>query len=519
MAEQYFVGVDIGTTGSKALIVDAAGTIAGTAYQEYDCNHPRPGWVEQDVTTLVDASMEVTRLAMASAGIDPALVSGVSFSTQRCCTIFLDSDDELTRPMISWQDNRPIEQVQQIRDQIGEARFFEITRFPLSTTWMLPKILWLQQNEPDAYAATAKIVQLQDYTLKAWGAEGWMSDRSDGAFWGMWDTAKLDWSDELLTLAKLDKSMLPEIKPSGAAAGTIPADIAARTGLLEGTPLFVGAGDQNAAAFGAGLVSPGMVSVSLGTAGLLAAYTDQPILDPTGKNMMTNHVADGAWMVEGYQASAGSVYRWFRDEIAALESAFAREMKRDVYAILDTRIAKVPPGAKGLVMLPHFGTATTPRWDPNARGVICGLAFSHDRDCLARAFMESITLSVQDMLVAMRAGGVTVNEVHILGGPTKSKLWNQMQADIYNCPVRTLKNTEAAVLGAAMIVAVGNGTFDSIPAAAAAMVQTDETYTPNPDAAKTYETLYGLFDKLHTTLAEGGVFDAIAQFQADQANA
>jgi len=513
MSKKFLVGVDIGTTGSKAMIFDGDGAVIGSAYREYTCEYPRAGWVEQDVAELLDASMEVTRLAVQQSGMDPKDVCGVSFSSQRCCTIFLDEAGELVRPMISWQDNRTAKQLGDIEKKISAQDFYEIVRMPLNTTWMISKIMWLQQEEPENWKRCSRVVQLHDYILKGWGAEEYLCDLSDTGFFGLWDTVKQEWNQQLLDVANVGEAMLPTVKSSGTAAGTVSTAVAGRTGLAEGTPLFVGAGDQNAAAFGAGVVKKGMVSVSLGTGGVLAGYLDEPMLDPTAKNMVTSHVMDNAWLFEGYQAGAASTYRWFRDEIAALESAFAREMNKDVYCILDERIAKVPPGANGLVMLPFFASATTPRWNPNARGVICGLTFNHNRDCLARAFMEGITLGVQDMFVAMRQTGIQIDEVRILGGPTKSRLWNQIQADIYNCPVVTLENSDAAIVGAAMIAGVGANVFKDFAEAAERMVRRNETYNPSPEAAAVYEKLFKVYDKAYEALDSGGVFDEIVALQ------
>ena len=283
--------------------------------------------------------------------------------------------------------------------------------------------------------------------------------------------------------------------------------------IVEGIPLCVGAGDQNAAALGAGVVAPGTLSISLGTGGLLAACVNEPFHDPGRKTMVTNHVIPGCWQVEGYQAGAASVLRWFRDEIATLESAFAKSAGQDIYAILNDMVGKTPAGAKGLLMLPYLASATTPRWNSAARGTLVGLTFAHDRNCLARAFMEGITLEVNDMLHSLINAKVRIDTLHILGGPTKSELWNQLQSDVYGHPVKTLRNADAALSGAAILAGVGVGIFPDIPSGAANIVKTRHAYTPDPKTHAVYREMYDLYQSLYAALDHSRFFDKFAKFQ------
>ncbi len=513
MAGTYLLGVDIGTTGAKGIVFDLEGKIISSGYYEYACTYPRPNWVEQDVELIVGRSMDAAAKAVAEAGLTGDEIAAISFSAQRCCTIFLDGRGQLIRPMISWQDNRPVEELEEIKAKITPEDFYAITSMPLNTTWMISKILWMRNHEPENWGKLAKIVQLQDYALKAWGAEEYLEDMSDTGFSGLWDPFGMEWSDRLFELMKLDKDLFPKVVASGMKAGSLSAEVAERTGLKAGTPLVVGAGDQNSAAVGAGVVRAGMLSVSLGTGGLAAAYIDEPYRDPLCLTMVDNHAIKGKWQIEGLQAGAASVYKWFRDQIAALECAYADCAGKDVYEILGDMVEQSPPGAKGLVMLPYFASATTPRWNPHARGVMAGFSFAHDKNCMARAFMEGITLEVKDMLISMLQSGVPIEKVHILGGPTKSKLWNQMQADMYNRPVQTLKTTDAAPLGAAICAGVGTGLFSGIAEGADAMVRIDETYEPNSATAALYEDLYGIYCSMYDALDKGRVFETITAFQ------
>ena len=510
---KYIIGIDIGTTGAKAIVFDFQGNAAASGYFEYTCSYPKPTWIEQDVDLIVGKSMDAAAVAVKAGGIKAEDVAAISFSAQRCCTIFVDRQGKLVRPMISWQDNRAVEEFESIKEKISPEEYYDITSMPLNTTWMISKILWLRKNEPRNWEKTDRIVQLQDYALKAYGSENFVEDMSDTGFSGFWDPFAMAWSDRLLDMFSISKNMFPEIVASGTSAGVLSKEAAERTGLAPGIPLVVGAGDQNSAAVGAGIVQPGFLSVSLGTGGLAAAYLDKEFRDPTKMGMVTNHAIAGKWQLEGLQAGAASVYRWFRDELASPEREAAEKNGKDVYEVLNDLVAQVPPGARGLSMLPYFASATTPRWNPYARGVIAGLSFSHDRSCLARAFMEGITMEVKDMLHSMLASGIQIDSVHILGGPTKSPLWNQMQADMYGRPVQTLKTTDAAPLGAAVCGGVGIGEFSTIRDGASRMVRIDKTYEPKMETAELYNDLYSIYCSMYEGLEEKGVFGKLTSFQ------
>lgn len=513
MTEAYLLGVDIGTTGAKGIIFDGEGKVIASGYYEYGCTFPRPNWVEQDVDLIVGRSMDAAAQAIEAGGINADDIGAISFSAQRCCTIFVDEKDRLIRPMISWQDNRAVKELEEIKDFISPEDFYGITSMPLNTTWMISKILWLRNNEPENWKRLAGIVQLQDYALRKWGADKFIEDMSDSGFSGFWNPFEMKWSEKLLGLAGIDPNLFPEVASSGTRAGSLSAEAAERTGLKAGTPLILGAGDQNSAAVGAGIVRPGYLSVSLGTGGLAAAFIDEPFRDPRCMTMVTNHAEKGKWQIEGLQAGAASVYKWFRDQFAAIECAYADCSGKDVYEILNEMVAKAPAGAKGLVMFPYFASATTPRWNPHARGLIAGLSFAHDKNCVARAFMEGITMEVKDMLISMLESGINIDEVHILGGPTKSKLWNQMQADMYKRPVKTLKTTDAAPLGAAVCAGVGIGMFRNIAEGADRMVRIDETYEPHAKTAALYEELYEIYCSMYEAVENNRVFQKITAFQ------
>lgn len=514
----YLAGVDIGTSGAKAMIFDQDGRPLAAASREYPCTYPRPGWVEQDPDALVAAVMEALRQAVADSGrnhhVRPTDIASFSLSAQRCCGIFLDERERLLRPMISWQDNRTPEEAQEIAAAIEPAAYYRKTGYPNSTTWLLSKLMWVRKHEPQVWARTRRVVQMHDYFLRALGVDTYYVDHNDAGFFGFFDVTSRAWDHELLRLFEIPVGILPIPAASGTRVGEVSAAAAEACGLAPGTPVSIGAGDQSAGAVGAGIVRKGLVSVSMGTAGAVAAYLDSPFRDPGGKTMVTCHPMDGRWLLEGYQAAAASVYRWYRDQLGGLEQQEAQAGGEDFFELMNARVAAVPAGAGGLLVFPYFAAAATPRYNPSARGMVLGLTFSHDRYALARAFMEGISMDMKDMLNSMASSGVAVTEARLLGGPTRSRVWNQIQADVYGIPVTTLAVTDATVLGAAILGGVGAGLFPSIAEAAEAMVRLDERYEPERESVELYGELYDAYCRAYDGLDRAGVFSTLAAIQS-----
>ncbi|GAH65267.1 unnamed protein product, partial [marine sediment metagenome] len=268
---------------------------------------------------------------------------------------------------------------------------------------------------------------------------------------------------------------------SGTYIGKISKKVASLSGFLAGTLICVGAGDQNSAVIGAGVINDGDISVSIGTGGIAIACLDKPFRDPDGMNMVTNHAISGKWQMEGLQNGAAGVFRWFRDEIATYEKMEAEKNNEDVYKILDKMIKQIPAGSKGLVMLPYLAGSATPYWNTNARGTIIGLTFAHNKACLARCFIEGITLEMKDIINSFNRSGIKVDNIKMIGGASKSDIWNQIQSDMYKTKSSILKHSDAAIIGAAIFAGVGCKAFESIEKGVEKMVAVDKTYNPGSD--------------------------------------
>ena len=502
MGQELLLGIDVGTTGTKVIAFDTNGAVAATAYKEYSCTYPAPTWVEQDCAMLIRAVFSCCRTVVEKLGPRSTCIAGISVSSQRSCTILANSTGRPIK-MISWLDSRAADQVKEIAAVMGSERYYTITGMPLATTWVLPKLLHIRERDPDTWKKTAKVLQLQDVILYALGAEEFYSDEPDASFWGTWDSCAFCHSREILDAFHLSPDLFPQVLPAGTPVGYISPSASAKTGLQSGTPLCIGSGDQNSAALGAGVVSPGDASVSLGTGGLATVLLNHFYRDPAGQAMITHHAIHGLWTFEGLQNAAAGVFRWFRDEIAALER---QQYGEAVYERLNEMIARTPPGANGLLMLPFFAGSAAPRWDTSARGCILGLTFQHTRADMARACVEGITLEQKDILQSLIDSGVQLHTVRIVGGATKSEVWNQIQADMYGIPCETLAVKDAAALGAAICASVGCGLFSDLKEAAGNMVRVERRYEPEPAVRPIYDDLYRFYTRACDTLHSGGIF-------------
>jgi len=512
VAGKYLVGIDVGTTGTKTIIFNLEGQIVGSGYTEYTCYYPKPNWVEQDVDTLINAVFETNRQALKNSGINPSEVASIAASSQRACCVFVDYNDRPLK-MISWQDNRTSDEVSEIDQKLGNDEYYKITGMPNTPTWLLPKILYVRSKEPEIWENTKKHVQLQDVVLKALGADDYYTDESAIALSGIWDTDNYCWSEKIINTFDIDRGKLAKVLLSGTKVGGISKEAAARSGFLEGTPICVGIGDQNSAAVGAGVVYPGMLSVSLGTGGMAVAFLEKKYRDPKGKTIICNHALHGYWQFEGLQNGAAGIFRWFRDEVAALEKKQAEKDGTDVYVILDKMIRQVPAGGNGLLCMPYWAAAASPRWNIDARGMFIGLTFSHTRAHMARSCLEGIALEQRDIISSIKENGIKVDKVRIIGGATKSEIWNQVQADVYDTPTETLKVKDAGTLGAAMCGAVGIGLYKDIREAVDALVKFDKRYEPIDENVKIYDELFGIYCDIYDALDKNGVYNRLSSMQ------
>ncbi|MCL6614243.1 MAG: xylulokinase, partial [Firmicutes bacterium] len=486
------LGIDIGTSGTKAILVAPDGRVLGAGLAEYELLIPRPGWAEQNPSDWWEATVAATRRAMARAGAKPEDVLGIGLSGQMHGSVFLDGGSRVIRPAILWCDQRTAEQCRAITERIGAERLLALVANPALTGFTAPKILWLRENEPENYARVTKVLLPKDYVrYRLTGA--FATEVSDASGTLLFDVANRRWSEEVLAALEIPRGWMPDCFESPVVSGRLSEEAAAALGLLAGTPVVGGGGDNAAGAVGNGIVRPGVISVSIGTSGVVFAHAERPIRDPEGRLHTFCHAVPGKWHLMGVTLAAGGSLRWFRDTLARPEVAEAEGRGCDPYEVITEMAASVPPGSEGLIFLPYLAVERTPYPDPYARGVFFGLSLGHTRAHMARAVLEGVAYSLNDCLQLMRAVDVPITEVRATGGGARSRLWRQIQADLFDVEMVTINATEGPAFGAALLAGVGTGVYPSVEEASAATTRRVETTRPDPGRGEIYWRQYQIY--------------------------
>ncbi len=468
------VGLDVGTSGARALAVDEKGSIVAEASSDYPLSSPRPGWTEQDPEDWWRASREVLGKVAAQVGDE---IVGVGLTGQMHGSVFLHSSDEMIRPALLWNDQRTEEQCEKITEAVGEKRLIEIAGNPALTGFQAPKILWLRDEEPQNYQRVAHVLLPKDYVRLQLTGE-YATDASDAAGTLLLDVQRRDWSEEILESLEIPAEWLPAIYEGPESTGNLREEVARETGLPAGIPVAAGGGDNAAAAVGTGIVRRGLVSSSIGTSGVLFAHTDAFSPDPSGRLHAFCHAVPGKWHLMGVTLSAGGSLSWWREALG-----------RDYEALVGAAEG-APPGSEGLLFLPYLSGERTPHLDPKARGAFFGLTSRHTVAHMTRAVMEGVVFSLRDSLEIMRGLGVPVEEVRATGGGARSPLWRRLQADIYGLPVRRTTADEGPAYGAALLAGIAAGVYGDVGEAISVVKLREEFAQPNPANAKVYEELY-----------------------------
>ena len=487
------LGIDVSTTATKALLVDQAGSIIAIASSEYGFSQPRPLWSEQDPGLWWTGAIDAIGRVLETSGVDPGAIEGIGLTGQMHGAVLLDSAGEVIRPAILWNDQRTAAECDGIRAALGKERLVEITGNDALTGFTAPKLAWIRDHEPDAWARVAHILLPKDYVrLRLTGS--YAVDKADGAGTLLFDLARRDWSVEMLDALGIDPAWMPRTFEGPAITGEVTNPAAAATGLRAGTPVMAGGGDQAANAVGVGAVVPGRVALSLGTSGVVFATTDEPLFEPEGRVHAFCHAVPGRWHLMSVMLSAAGSLRWFRDTLAP-GSAFDELVDGPGGA------ASAPVGSEGLLFLPYLSGERSPHPDPLARGAFVGLTLAHERRHLTRAVVEGVAFGLRDGLDLMIAAGMPAPaQVRASGGGTASPLWRQVLADVLDAEIATVSTTEGAAYGAALLAAVGAGWYDTVEHAADALVTATPTATPGRDAGR-YAELHALYRELYPALA------------------
>ena len=481
------LGIDVGTGGTRVLAVDERGTVVASATSEHaPFASPQTGWAEQDPRDWWRAATEAVRAVLAGGGVSADAVQAIGLSGQMHGSTLLDDNDEVVRPALLWCDQRTDVQCREITDTIGAARLIELTLNPALTGFTLPKLLWVRQQEPERWRTVRSVLLPKDYVrFRLTGQKA--TDVADASGTLLFDVGTRQWSDTMLGEMKLDRRLLPEVFESPQITGSVSSKGAGATGLRAGTPVVAGGGDQAAGAVGMGIVRPGAVSATIGTSGVVFAATDRPALEPGGRVHTFCHAVPGRWHVMGVTLGAGLSLRWYRDQFGA-----GPDDGRDPYERLTEEAARAPAGADSVMWAPYLMGERTPHLDPYARAALVGLAASHTRGHVVRAILEGVAFSLKDSFTLLESMQVPVQHVRLGGGGARSRLWRQIQADVYGYPVEIVEAEEGAAYGAALLAGVGAGLWHTVDEACDAVVRVADRVAPNePDRA----TLARQYDK------------------------
>ena len=495
----FCVGLDVGTTGAKALLVDEEGNVRGSATTEYPMFTPHPLWSEQHPEDWWRAAKQSFRTVIEKAGIKPGEIAGVGLTGQMHGLVLLGSHGEVLRPCIMWNDQRTAEECAEITSLVGESRLMALTANPVLPGFTAPKILWVRKHEPETYTKISRVLLPKDYIRYRLTGD-FATDVSDASGMSLLDVAHRDWSREMLGALQIPESWMPRVVESVAITGTVTPEASRETGLRAGTPVVGGAGDQAAGAVGNGIVKPGIVSVTVGTSGVVFAHTDRLAVEQNGLLHAFCHAVPGAWHVMGVTLAAGGSLRWFRDALGEPERALAAEKGVDPYEILMEGAAQAPPGSEGLYFLPYLSGERTPHPDPYARGAFIGLTVRHTKAHMVRSVLEGVAFSLRDCLELTKALGLQTTQVRASGGGARSPFWRQILSNVFGTELVTVTSTEGAPYGAALLAGVGAKVYASVADACNRTIHVSAVTHPDQEQSSLYNRSYAVYRDLYPAL-------------------
>jgi xylulokinase len=486
----YWLGLDIGTGGSRALLVDATGRVRYSFIAAHqDMEMLRPLWAEQDPDDWWRAAQSAIQGVLKQAGTDGTAVRGLGLSGQMHGLVMLDARNDVIRPALIWCDQRSQRQVDFINTSIGQDRVLASIANPVLTGFTLPKLLWVRDNEPQHFTSARHVLLPKDY-VRFRLTDEFATDVSDASGTALFDVVNRRWSDEMVNRLALDKRILPQALESSELSGKISAAAAKLTGLAAGTPVVAGAGDQAASAIGNGIVETGEMSCTVGTSGVVFAYLERPAYDPEGRVHTFCHAIPNAWHVMGVTQGAGLSLQWFRNR-------FARDAE---YDDLTAEAALSPPGAQGLFWLPYLMGERTPHLDANARAAWVGLTAKHQRADMVRSILEGVCYSLRDGLEIIAGLGARPSLVRLSGGGARSPFWHQLFADIFAERVATLETQEGSAYGAALLSMVGTGEYSNAVEVCRVAIKEVAVKEPQEKEVEFYQSRYHIFRALYPAL-------------------
>jgi xylulokinase len=487
---KYFLGIDTSTTSSKALLIDSHGEVVAVSLSPHTLQTPKPLWSEQNPSEWWIAVSTSIKSVLEKAGVSGESVAAVGLTGQMHGLVLLDDAGNVLRPAILWNDQRTQSQCDEIHKRIGKEKFIKITGNVALTGFTAPKILWVQENEPEVYAKAKHVLLPKDYIRYKLTGE-YAMDKADGAGTVLFDLKARDWSGEVLDALKIDKSWMPRTFEGTEFTGNVTKEAAALTGLKAGTPVAAGGGDQSAQAVGVGAVEPGIVGLTVGTSGVIFATTPSALIEPEGRLHAFCHAVPGMWHFMGVMLSAAGSLQWYRDTLAP-DISFDELVKEAESA---------PAGCEGLIFLPYLSGERTPYPDPLARGAFVGLTLRHGRAHMTRAVLEGVSFGLKDSFTLIQNAGLgKITQVRASGGGTKGALWRQILASVLEAELVTVNTSEGAAFGAALLAGVGAGIWTDVPSACKETVHITGQTLPDEAQVKIYRKIYPLYRELYPAL-------------------
>lgn len=495
----YLLGIDVGTSGAKALLIDEAGEVKAAATTEYPLSTPRPLWSEQDPEDWWSGTVASIKGVLAQARVSADEIECVGLTGQMHGLVLLDASGRVLRPAMLWNDQRTESQCEEIHNRVGLDLMIQRTGKPALPSFTAPKVLWVRQHEPEVFAAAAKLLLPKDYVrFRLTGSL--CSDVADASGTSLFDVRNRTWSREITESLDIPEEWLPEVAESPAPSAKVSSDGAGQTGLRPGMPVVAGAGDQAAEAVGCGIVDEGSVSVTIGTSGVMFAATNEMRTDAAGRLHAYCHAVPGMWHVMGVMLSAGGSLQWYRNTLCQSECEAAARRGVDAYELLTEDASEVAAGCEGLIFLPYLTGERTPHPDPYARGAFVGLTLRHNKSHLTRAVLEGVSYGLCDSLDLLRELGVDVPSVRASGGGVRSELWRQILADVFGAEIVTVNATQGAAYGAAILAGVGAGVFPSVEEACQTAIRETSVTSPG-SAVEVYRDYHQHYRDLYPALA------------------
>jgi xylulokinase len=487
---KLFLGLDVSTTGAKALLINEKGGVVSSATEPLTLSAPHPLWSEQNPHDWWIGISKSIRQALEQAGVSGSAVTAIGLTGQMHGLVLLDEHGEVLRPAILWNDQRTGAQCDEMRTRLGKQHLIQITGNDALPGFTAPKILWVQQNEPDIYARTRHILLPKDYIRYRLTGE-YAMDKADGSGTILFNLKTRDWSAEVLAALDIPAKWLPLTFEGPAVTGYVSSQAAAETGLVQGIPVVGGGGDQAAQAVGVGAVQPGIIALTLGTSGVVFATTESPLIEPEGRLHAFCHAVPGRWHFMGVMLSAAGSLQWYRDTLAPGAS----------FDTLVNEASDIKAGSDGLLFLPYLTGERTPYPDPFVRAAWVGLTVRHTRAHMTRSVLEGVAFAIKDSFrLILQAGLGSIDQVRISGGGAKSVLWRQIMADVLGVELVTVNTTEGAAFGAALLAEVGAGIYENVPSACEAIIQITGHTFPTQDT-RTYQNYYPHYRAMYPALA------------------